>query len=168
VKRGKTTVLLAAYNKLTVLEFSDAQTQHDNARKSGNSIGDIPSGGPLMTPEVKVENLTFDKKGPIDPTQPITGKVTLRALRRAIPGQYALLMQMQGSAVGYRFDKPVGADSETFTFQFDPIGQRLQGNVGATIPLIFVVAREAAVRTAQGDACLISEPMISLVDIAGR
>ena len=85
-----------------------------------------------------------------------------------IPGQYALVMQMQGSAVPFRFDKPAAADSETFTFQFDPIGPRLQGNMGATIPLIFVVARQGTAPAAQGNACLISEPMISLVDIAGR
>ncbi|HVT81818.1 MAG TPA: hypothetical protein VHM90_14325, partial [Phycisphaerae bacterium] len=168
LKRGKTTVLVAGFNKLTVLELNDAQTQHDNARKLSSNYGEIPAGGVLVTPEVKIENFTLDKKGPIDPTQPITGKITVHALRRTLPGQFGLLLQMQGSAVVSAFSKPVGADSETFSFQFEAIGNRLPPNISATIPLIFVVARQAPRPTSPSDNSLVSEPLISLVDIAWK
>ena len=63
LKRGKAVALVTAYNKLTVLEFNDAQSQHDAKRNLVNNSGEIPMGGTLMTPEVKIESLTLDKKG---------------------------------------------------------------------------------------------------------
>ncbi len=167
LKKGKAAVLLTLYGKLTVLEFSDVQTQHDANRKTVNNFGQI-GGATLMVPEVKIENLAFDQKGAINATQPITGKVTVRGLRKALPQQYVLLMQLQNAILYWVLDKPISADSETYDFNFKPIGPLLQANVGATIPMVISIARHTAAAGAPGDLQAISEPIISLVDLSEK
>jgi hypothetical protein len=170
LKRGRAAAVMSVYGKMVALEFSDAQTQHDAPRKANYNMTDIPAWGTPMTPEVKIESLAFDKKGPLDLAQPLTGKITVRGLRRMPQGQYALLMQLPGYNGLSAFDKAVGADSETFSFRFDPVGTRLAANMGATVPVVIVVSRQApgVPLTQSAGTAIISEPMISLMDIAGR
>jgi hypothetical protein len=163
LKKGRAVALVAAYGKLNVLEFNDAENQHDDKRKNIFNYGEIPAWGELMVPEVKLDNIIFDKKGAIDPAQPITGKVTLRSLRRFTPAPHALVMATQGSLRLCTIDHMLEADPDTYTFHFEPLAQGLQANMGATIPMIFYVAR-----LGNDNKYIISEPVIALADLAGR
>jgi len=161
LRRGRTTILLGACGKLMPLEFSDAETQANAATRMNVNGGLLPNWGNVMVPEVKIDALSVDNRAAFDASKPLTGKITLRGLRRMPDAQYFLIAYPVPSVMN--IEKP-GPDPQTIAFRFDPV-PTLPGNPR---PMFFFVGRQAQPGDLFGDNAnrLISDPMPVLLDIA--
>ena len=161
IRRGKTTLVLGVYGKLLILEYSNAQTQANAVTRMNFSGSPVKSSGTLMAPEVRIEALSVDNRNNFDASKPLTGKITLRALRRMSDAQYLLFAS---SATGpMKLDKP-GPDPQTFDFRFNPLAA-LPGNPRL---ILFVVGRQPQPNDLYGDNAnhVISDPVPVLLDLA--
>jgi hypothetical protein len=119
-----------------------------------------------MLPEVKIEALALDIRGPIDPAKPVTGKLILRGLRRMPETQYFLVISLPGPSILVPLDKAPGPDADTFNFSFGPIpGGAVDPNPRLAI---FTIGRPGRPGDLFGDQAnhIISDPIPLLLDIA--
>jgi hypothetical protein len=165
LRRARTTTLIGAYGKLTVLEYSEAETAVNASQKSSLSAGVVQYWGTVMTPEVRLENLTVDNRAAFDPAKPLTGKVTLRSLRRTFDTQYMLLATSNVGMGSFVLEKP-SPDAQVISFHFDAPPAVGPGPTNPRIVLFFVGrnARPDDLFNNTGGR-IISEPIPVLVDM---
>jgi hypothetical protein len=163
VRRGRITLILGAYGKLMPVEYSDAETRASNFNRTTMSSGMVQQWGTLMVPEVKIEALTVENRINFDASGPLTGKITLRSLRRTVDAQYALVAATPNGMVAVNIEKP-GPDPQVFDLHLD----RLPGTAPSPRLIVFVIGRKSKPNDPYGDNAnrIVSEPVPMLVDLA--
>jgi hypothetical protein len=164
-RRGKTTTLVGAYGRLLILEYSDAESQLNAAMKNNANSMIFPGNGTPMVPEIKIEALNIDNRNAMDPSKPITGKITLRNMRRPLTAQYAVMMCVPGAGAIMILPRAPGPDPETYPFSLGPVPASAFNPRVA----IFSIARAGKANDpASGDGVtrIISEPAAVLLDMA--
>jgi hypothetical protein len=159
--RGRGTLLLGGYGKLMPLEYTDIETRVANLQPNSVGYGYLPNWGTLMTPEVKIEALTVDNRNGFDPGKQLTGKITLRGLRRMVDSQYMLAAISGGGISTMPIDAP-GPDPQIYDVQMAPP----PGAAGPR-PMVFLVGRQAKPGDLFGDNAnrVISEPAPMILDV---
>ncbi len=166
LRRGRTTAVIGAYGKLLMLEYSDAQTMANAGTRMNLASGQVHSWGTLMVPEVKIESLTLDSRNTIDITKPLTGKLTVRGLRKMPEAQYVVVAATAGGTLAVALEKAPGPDPQTQEVRFEPL-PGLQGNPRL---MLFFIGRQAKANDLFGDNAnrVVSEPTVMLLDVLGR
>jgi hypothetical protein len=163
VRRGRVAVLIGAYGKLLPVEYSDLETRTSNLPPTTVNNGFLPHWGTLMTPEIKIEALTVDNRLAFDTAKPLTGKMTLRGLRRAIDAQYVLVAITPAGMITVPIEKP-GPDPQVFDLRLDA----LPGPPASPRLVVFTIGRQGKPNDLFGDSAnrVISEPVPILLDVA--
>jgi hypothetical protein len=160
-KSGKTTALVGAGGKFFVLEYSAAQTALNAQTSKGIYTSRMSAFmGPLFVPEVFVDALVIDNQTAIDPTKPLTGKVTMHSVGRVYAGPYELVLACEGAKFFCNLKEGPGADTRTIDFQF-PV-MRAPSNVISLNPRIAVIT---VVRNTDMEPKVISDPQVMLLDL---
>jgi hypothetical protein len=163
MRRGRIALVIGAFGKLMPVEYSDAETMASNLNRMTLSNGYLPQWGTLMVPEVKIEALTVDNRTAFDATKPLTGKISLRGLRRMIDAQYELVASTTSGLIAVDIEKP-GPDTQIYDLHLD----RLPGGASGPRLIVFAIGRKSKPNDLFGDNAnrIISEPVPILLDIA--
>ena len=161
VQRGRVTMLVGGYGKLMQVDYSDIESRAANLPPTTLSPGFLPNWGTLMTPEVKIEALTVDSRNAFDASKQLTGKITLRGVRRMIEAQYTLAMISANGISTVAIEAP-GPDPQIYELHMTPA----PGAVGPR-PVLFIIGRQGKPGDLFGDSAnrIVSEPVPVILDV---
>jgi hypothetical protein len=162
LRRGRMAIVFGAFGRFMPLECSDAETQFNANTRTTVSNSFLANWGTPTIPEIKIEAINVDNRNNYDPAKPLTGKITLRSLRRTIDAPYLLgLSSLSGNQL-IPIDKP-GPDPQIYDFRINP-QTAIRPNPR---PVLFFIGRQSKPGDlfADNPNCVISEPVAVLLDL---